>query len=221
MRKIAIVLFAALVLGFGVSTASAVTIGLYDSGFNKDGIYPGPAGINLGGFNTATGLGTITATVIGAGSHYLIAFFDHEIDEALNTFYNEYGAVNGVAAAGQSWEIDEPGYVYGDIYENFKAGALDNSNGVPSSAPDDVSMALGWNFILALDGTETATITFVASTIAPSGFYLKQFDPDSKASIFLSSTLDIEGGGTPQVPEPGTLMLLGLGLLGIVGVRRK
>ena len=37
----------------------------------------------------------------------------------------------------------EPGFLFGDIYTNVINGTLDNTNGVPSALPDDVSFALG------------------------------------------------------------------------------
>jgi len=208
---------------FGVSEVSALEINLFDWAFNIDGtLYeasnsdPLPGNINASGFDLLSGLGTITITSAGAGSHSVIAFFDHEIDEETNTFFNEFGSTVGAPAAGQSWEIDEPGYKYGDIYDNFTVGALDNSNGVPSSAPEDVSMALGWNFILGAG--ETAYLNLLLSTTAPtSGFYLVQTDPDSQASLYFSSTLDIRSS---SVPEPGLLFLLVTGLAGLFGFRR-
>lgn len=201
-------------------TAQAATMNLFEWAYNQDGAISST--YSGSGFDSATGLGTLNFTVSGAGAHSFIAYFDHEIDELVNTFFNESGSVHGSAAAGQSWEIDEPGYVFGNIHDNFLAGTLDNLNNVPATAPDDVSMALGWNFSL-LAG-ETATITYLLSdSTRPGGFYLEQFDPDSQASIFFSSTMTIQGGGTPPVPEPSTLLLLGAGLagLGFYGRRGK
>jgi hypothetical protein len=159
--------------------------------------------------------------VSGAGAHEFIAYFDHEIDESINTFFNEHGVTSGTPDSIQSWEIDEPGWTYGDIYTNLTSGALDNTNGVPATAPDDVSMAIGWDFSLVAG--ETAKISYFLTTTAPTGeFYLEQFDPDSQASIFFYSTYAVGGGGT-QVPEPSTLLLLGAGLagLGLYGRRSR
>lgn len=210
-----------------VSSLSAQAIpALFDYGFNIDGtvtMNAAPAGVNTGGFNTTTGLGTITATITGAGAHSFDAFFDHEIDEAINTFFNESAAATGVAAAGQSWETDEPGWVSGDIFENFQVSALDNSVGTSiygdAFALDDVSMAMGWDFNLAVG--ETALITLLLSdTDNGGGFFLTHSDVDSQYEFYLSSALRITGGGVPT-PEPSILLLLGVGLAGMMVSRRR
>lgn len=210
-----------IVLAFA-STAGATTISLFDYGFNVDGslILPGdplPSLFNAGSFDFNTGLGTVKVT-FNPGVHSIIAFFDHEIDEEANTFFNEYGQTSGTPGAGQSWEIDEPGYTYGNIYTNFQNGSLDNTNGVPSSAPDDVSVALGWSF--TVEAGTVWEVTMNLSQAAPtSGFYLEQVDPDSPASIFFSGTAGIAGAS--GVPEPAVSLLSAAGLLAIFLARRR
>lgn len=173
--------------------------------------------MNTSSFDTLIGLGTVTVSLSGAGPHYVGLFVDHEIDETSNTFFNEFGATSGSAAAGQSWEIDEPGYIFGDIFSNLIASSLDNSNGVPGSAPDDVSMALAWDFNLG--SLETSLISFTVSNVAPtSGFYLTHTDPDSPLSLYFSSALKIN---SVSVPEPATVMLFGAGLAAFGAVRRR
>ena len=201
--------------------ASPITLAEYAANIDgttsyKPGVVdPVPSGMNISGFDTDTGLGTISLTIGGAGTHYAALFVDHEIDEAINTFFNEYGNAVGTPAAGQSWEIDEPGWVFGDIYDNFLASSLDNSNGVPSTAPDDVSMAIGWNFSLVAG--ESANIEWLISETIPTGFYLQQTDPDSAKSIYFSSNLEITG---KVIPAPDALILVSIGM-GLVDCLRR
>ena len=161
MKKLGIVVLMLLVLAFWVLPASA-TPELYDWAFNINGemftapgTYPGPdpgqlpSYVDGSGFDWNAGLGTISIAYYPAvaDDYFLIAFFDHEIVEPGNSYFNEYGAANNIVdlSAGQSWEIDEPGYVYGDIRTywveepsgsgnwveyvgNVESGALDNYN---------------------------------------------------------------------------------------------
>ena len=214
---------AAIAFCFGVFTTANASIALFDYGFNLDGSVsypfagnPIPAAIDISGFDDITGLGTIDVTITGAQTHYFAAFFDHEIDEGINTFFNEFGTALGTPAAGQSWEIDEPEEVFGDIYTNFEASDLDNSNGVPAGSEDDVSMALGWDFSLVAG--ETATIMLMLGVDDPGGFSLKHTDPDSDESFYLSGTLGIS---LSPIPVPAAIWLFGSGLVGLIGFSRR
>ena len=223
-------------LPFAALPAQAVTVDLFDWAVNIDGAFavpslgdPVPAGVNAGGFDdTTTGLGVLKITVGGAGAHYVGAFFDHEIDQTINTFWNETGAQSGAAAPGQTWEIDEPGFVTGDIFQNLQDGTLDDGNGTSifgdTTWPDDVSMAMAWDFNLAAG--ETGIVDFLISDLQPSpggGLVLSQTDPDSNHTLYLTSTLLKKPAGGPAIPEPATVALFGLGLaaMAAAGARRR
>lgn len=203
--------------GYSLNVDGAVTDVMLDPFTPMD---PVPAGVDASLFDTGSGLGSITAQITGAGDHTFDAFFDHEVVETVNTYFNESGAANnlGDLAAGQSWEIDEPGWVFGDIYDNFVDSTLDNTNSVPAGSEDDVSMAMGWDFSLAAG--ETATITLTLSELMPTaGFFLSHYDQMTDYRIYFSSALDITGGGT-TVPEPSALVLMAIGLAGLSAGRR-
>ena len=217
MKKNSLVLTLATVFAVFMNGAHAGPIELRDFGIHIDGTvtFPGDpllAAVDSSGFDFLSGLGELSITLSGIGVHAVDFFVDHDLDESVNGFFNEVGLATGSASTGQSWEIDEPGFVFGDIFSNFLNSAFDNFSGVPAGSPEDVSMGLGWDF--SLMGDETAFISFIiGATLPTSDFFLTQLDPDSGTSIFFSSTLDIRGVTT--VPEPGTLWLLALGLISL------
>jgi len=218
------VLLIAVILSFVAlaDVSLGTTVSLYDWAINVNGdLYerfagntPPPSFV-ASGFVWNTGLGTLRCSALGGGGQYVIVLLDHDIDVPINTYFNEYGEAVGTPMTGQSWEIDEPGYVFGDIYDHVQAGTLDNSNGVPVGLPDDVSMALGWAFDLPPGGT--ADIDFVVGLTAPtSPFYLAHTDPDSGETLYFHSTF------TPAViPEPLTACGLMLGIGSLAGYLRR
>jgi len=227
MKRALLVLGAALFLV--PMSASAATIELREIGFTVDGvnydnifpIVPLPASINganvSGAFDLTTGLGTVNLTLTGVGAHQVVGFFDHDVieDPIGGNPFNDFGSTSGAPASNEDWEIDDP---FNDIFANVSAGTLDNQiwNGVAFPNGNDVSMALSRDFVLAAG--QTAVVSFIASSTAPSGFYLHQTDA-SGGNVYLRSTLEICGGGTPPpIPEPGTLFLVGSGAA--MGLRR-
>lgn len=216
-----------------ISSVNAAMINLVDWSLNTDELItyagdPVPSYVNDNGFDFMSGLGTLSVTISGVGAHSVFGFFDHDIDVSTNSFFNEVGDAFGSPNSGQSWEIDEPGYgsfpanvgtgglvYWGDIFNNFITSSLDNMiffdaiDGQSLLSADDVSMAMGWDFIL--DVGETALINFIISdTEIPSGFYLAHTDPQSNQTIYFSSNLNLQSS-IQTVPEPGTAVLLTLG----------
>ena len=248
-KKLRIVISIFLFLAFSSSSSPAASF-LYDWAFNVNGgLYESEAGINDpnnlpgyfddSGFDWDTGLGNITITLNpgAVGNNYLMAFFDHEIDQAANTFFNEYGISSGTAASGQTWEIYEPGFgslqngtavvpYFGDIYSNIQNGTLDNQAFFDALdkqhliPPYDVSMSMGWDFFLANVGDQAVIELILSDSVEPSGFYLTHTDPDSNASIYFSSSLTVTDGPAP-IPEPATILLVGTDLAGLFGLGRR
>lgn len=204
-----------------LSNASAAPIDLNDWAINEDGrISENFAGDSMpgnGDFSLQTGLGERTFEFSTPGAHSFTAFFDHEIDVQRNFFTNEYGVAHGSPASGQSWQLDEPGFVFGTIYDNMLAGSLNNTNSIPENAPEDLSMAMGWDFFLDA-GKQAEVIVSLTQTRPDAGFYLEHTDPetgksfDQTESLFFSSRLNITGAAT-QVPGPQSWILLLTGLI--------
>jgi len=195
--------------------SSSAGLALLDIAWNLDGAVSSslPPGSTL---DRPVGFGTLEFSFASAGPHSGYLFVDHEMSADSNTFFNELGGVGDAPApAGLSWEIHEPSYSSGNIYTHFVLGTLDNSIGSPG--PEDVSMAIGWDFDLTATGTAIMRFSLTASE--PSGFHLKHWDPQSGEVVYLSSSLEVI-----DVPEPrswGTASAVGLLALALAHRRRK
>ncbi|BDC49798.1 hypothetical protein F183_A21140 [Bryobacterales bacterium F-183] len=146
-------------------------------------------------------------------------FVDADLDRDLNSFFNEYGtfyslsllqdAPAGAIAPGQ-WQIDEPGYLFGTIVSDLQAGSLRNTNSVPSSAPDDVSLALGFQIGSLAPGQSVSLVLRIANTNIGG---LQQVDPDSGSQFFLNGYAALAEPVSTSVPEPANVALLTLPVL--------
>jgi hypothetical protein len=150
----------------------------------------------------------------------LFGFVDAEIVETFNTFFNEYGSYISVTGSGSgdinpdSWEIDEPGYVFGDVYANMLNGALDNTNAVPLGLEDDVSLALGFELGDILVG-QTWSMSLSISATDIGGLY--HGDAPSGTGAYINGTAVVYPA--TSVPEPSSVMVLLLGLFGMTFAR--
>lgn len=147
----------------------------------------------------------------------LFGFLDAEIDEVINTFFNEFGTTSDLVLGGgsgdglaDSFEIDEPGFVFGDIIANLLAGSLDNTNAIQPALADDVSLALGFDVNTLLAG-QVLTATFDISFLNNNG--LGHVDPNSNFQFWYNgaielSVTDADGDGVPDDNDfcPATAM---------------
>src|SRR5690242_13623255 len=158
---------------------------------------------------------------------------DAEIDETINTLFNEYGTVQGSPGAGgadpapNQWQIDEPGFQTGTLVRNLYLGLLNNSNSVPATALNDVAMSLGFSLGDLLPGDGASVRVMISEAQHQLGsFALTQHDADpaSKTVITLSGLhgrqvsgelagtvfRDANGNGVPDGVEglSGVVLLL-------------
>jgi hypothetical protein len=231
----------------GASTAIAQNTSLQAIGFNENGtltVDAAGAGVNLGSYNTTTGLGSISFTTITSG--YFDTIFELPVSVP---FYNEFAAAVGTpTVGGLSWELDNLLYAGTSIVGDWAGNTLSGTNDAPEGASDnylgtcdggtettvgdcngEVGVALGDAFTVTAGDEETITIN--VSQSAPSGgFYLVETHPvdgnnTTEQNVYFTLSASESPTGTPpppSTPEPGTwlLMLTGLGA-GAARLRRR
>jgi hypothetical protein len=150
-----------------------------------------------------------------------LGFLDAEIAEATTTFFDELGGVAGSPAPGQGFEIDEPGYVFGDIAHNVLAGSLDGTNAL-AGRPEDVAMALSFD----LGPLAPGTVTRVVLQLSEDGDFLgplalEQSDPRAPGTRLAFSGVARAEDTSPPVPEPGAALLYFLGASLVAAFSRR
>lgn len=208
------------------SSVGSSSLGHLDGVFNDfDG-----SGIGLSFVRNldADGIGTFTwnfsnNTGQTLNDVWLFGFLDAEIAPDLNSSYNEYGrleSVNGTGAgdiAADSWEIDEPGFSTGDIFDHLIDGALDDQNSVPTGSENDVSLALGFHLGDLFAG-DSWILTLQTSFDNIGG--LVHGDSGLLTEFFFNGTAEVRRGTIP-VSEPQAYLLMLLGLCGLAWQRRQ
>lgn len=145
------------------------------------------------------------ATLTGVQSLF---FINADIDA---DFTDEFATILG-APISQTFQADDP--TFGTIGVNLANGTLSNTNNVPSTSPNDVSLALGFSVGTLLPGESVSALIFLSDSNAfLAGLRLVQQD------VVLTDTL-IASGSFMIVPEPGALILLGLGSVVMLAGRR-
>jgi hypothetical protein len=151
-----------------------------------------------------------------------LSFLDAEIVEPLNSFFNENAVSDGSLAPGQGFEVDEPGFLFGDIFDHLLLGRLDDTNALPPGSEDDVSMALSFALgDLAPDAVAEIDIMISEDGDRLGPLRLTQGDDLSPTSIHYSGRARVRSGGGPAIPEPGAALLFAAGALVVSGRLRR
>ena len=132
-----------------------------------------------------------------------VVFLDADLDRDTTTFFNEYGSLvslslppqaasNDIAPTG--WEIDEPGFLFGDLAQHLLTGVLDQTNSISASATDDVALALSFPLGTVPPNTLTSSFFFISQTDIGG---LSQTDNTSNAKFWLNGY--IRANSPPQI----------------------
>ncbi|MEE2665968.1 MAG: hypothetical protein VX681_17785 [Myxococcota bacterium] len=150
-----------------------------------------------------------------------LSYLDAEIDVLLGGLsYDEQATVHGTLAPGQGYEIDEPGFLFGDILDNLYSGVLDGDNALESFGPEDVSMALSFDLgVMDIGDSAVLDIMISEDNDHIGGFWITQTDsvPITDTEITYSGQLR----PAPAIPEPSSALVFAVGVLLTTGAIRN
>ncbi len=202
---------------------------------------------NLGGYTTALGGATQTVETFGPTSHFPIS--TGSLNSATNL--PGIGITPGLIQPGVTYStpIGTGNFFNIDFGGGFTAGFLDRLNGAGSAATQltatfntnqsafgfDTNQLMGTRITVQINFAGGGSFTDSLSILPPTGgtpeFFGFQSSATDIASVnifgndstfaFAVDNFRFAAGPTTQVPEPASLLLLGLGLAGLAGARRK
>lgn len=208
-KTLAFMLGAMLIVGIaGISPANAGTIWATDAIWSAGG---GVGTIGDDRYRLSDALGApdpatnkVDFLALGIGGYAIFDFgqaFDNEAMVVETTYGNRQGYPEHA-------EILVAGEGFSSIFEDYKTDPVGSQN-----APTDMFASVGH-----IDNSQMTSTVDLSGQGGPFR-YLMVRDATSNSPSY--DGFDIDAVGVAPVPEPGTVVLLGLGLIGVAGVRRK
>ena len=215
MKKLLIAMVALVLVGmaapvWAIPTAFSTT-GVGDSNLIADVLF------TYNGVNTIN-IAITNNSLPAAGPDPRLTAFAFNIPDEV-TGIDIYAGPTGWGGVYDEDNIDTPGQ-----FGFFDIAGLTGSNFGGGDANDGIARGYASSFFFQLLGTGLGSLSeddFLASNSFDPGA------PDEDVQVFIvrwqRTGLDGEGSdvGIPSVPEPATMLLLGVGLIGLAGIGRK